>query len=118
MLLELRDTHFSVTFIKLDVEGHELPALRGAEQTIRRDRPVLLVELEARIQPVAPVLDLLGGWGYRPYVLPDRSWRPLEGFDLAAHQSAAVARVSQSFVRRVVSPHPRYVNLVLFRPGG
>ncbi len=104
-----------VTFIKLDVEGHEVPALRGAEQTVRRDRPVLLVELEARIQPIAPVVDLLDGWGYEPYVLPGRTWRPLAGFDLASHQDTAIARVSQSFVRRVVWPHPRYVNLVLFR---
>jgi FkbM family methyltransferase len=104
-----------VTFIKLDVEGHEVPALRGAEQTIRRDHPALLVELEARIQPIAPVLDTLGGWGYEPAVLLDGAWRPLAGFDLATHQSTAIARVSQSFVRRVVWPRPRYVNLVLFR---
>ena len=59
-----------VRFVKVDVEGHELPALRGAEQTVRRDRPLLLVEVEERIQPIEPVLALLGGWGYRPYVMP------------------------------------------------
>jgi FkbM family methyltransferase len=105
-----------VTFIKLDVEGHEIPALRGAERTIQRDMPVLLVELEARIQPTAPVLELLAGWGYRPSVLVRGSWRPLAGFDLEEHQRAAIGRVSQSFVRRVLWPRPRYVNLVLFRP--
>lgn len=105
-----------VTFIKFDVEGHELPALQGAQRTIRRDRPALLVELEARIQPVAPVLDLLAGWGYEPSVLIDGSWRPLAGFDLESHQRNAIGRVSQSFVRKVVWPRPRYVNLVLLRP--
>ena len=110
--LALRD----VRFIKLDVEGHELPALRGAGRTVRRDRPLLLVELEERIQPVRPVLDLLAGWGYRPYVMPDDRWLPLSGFDLAGHQRAALARVGQSFARRVVRPEPRYVNMVLFRP--
>ncbi len=107
-----------VTFIKLDVEGHEVPALRGAEQTIRRDHPALLIELEARIQPIEPVLSLLDEWGYSPNVLLGSRWRPLAGFDLKAHQAAAIGRVSQSFVRRVVSPRPRYVNLVLFRHGG
>jgi FkbM family methyltransferase len=105
-----------VRFMKIDVEGHELPTLRGAEQTIRRDHPTLLVEIEERIQPAAPIIDLLGGWGYRAYVLPGREWVPLEHFDLVAHQRAAITRVSQSFVRRLVWPHPRYVNLVLFRP--
>jgi hypothetical protein len=110
--LELSD----VRFVKLDVEGHELPALRGAEQTVRRDRPLLMIELEERIQPVQPVLDLLAGWGYRPYVMPDDRWLPLEGFDLIGHQAGALGRVSQSFVRRLVRPKPRYVNMVLFRP--
>ncbi|MFI1195765.1 FkbM family methyltransferase [Micromonospora sp. NPDC020750] len=104
-----------VRFVKLDVEGHELPALRGAERTIRRDGPLLLIELEERIQPIDPVLALLDGWGYRPHVMPDDRWVPLAGFDLVAHQRAAVGRVAQSFARRVVDPRPRYVNMVLFR---
>lgn len=105
-------------FVKLDVEGHELPALHGAERTIRRDGPLLLVELEERIQPIAPVLDLLAGWGYRPYVMPADRWVPLAEFDLVAHQRAALGRVAQSFARRVVHPRPRYVNMVLFRREG
>jgi FkbM family methyltransferase len=31
--------------IKLDVEGHELAALRGAEQTIETQRPIILIEV-------------------------------------------------------------------------
>lgn len=37
--------HQNVGFIKIDVEGHELEVLEGAEQLIRRDHPVLLVEI-------------------------------------------------------------------------
>ncbi|MFG3301000.1 FkbM family methyltransferase [Micromonospora chersina] len=105
-----------VRFVKLDIEGHELPALRGAAETIRRDRPALLIEVEERIQPVEPLLELLAGWGYRGYVLPGRSWVPLAEFNLAQHQHEAIARVGQSFARRVLWPRPRYVNSVLFRP--
>jgi FkbM family methyltransferase len=34
-----------VSFIKIDVEGHELEALRGADGLLRRSRPALLVEI-------------------------------------------------------------------------
>lgn len=33
-----------VDFLQLDVEGQELAALKGAEQTIARDRPVVVLE--------------------------------------------------------------------------
>lgn len=33
-----------VDFLKIDVEGYELAVVRGAEQTIRRCRPVIVVE--------------------------------------------------------------------------
>ncbi len=56
-----------VDLIKIDVEGCELEVLRGGEQVIRRDRPVLIIEdnPEARAQ--------LRGWleamGYRAYAI-------------------------------------------------
>ena len=34
-----------VTFIKLDIEGSEMEALRGAEKIIRRDKPRLAVSI-------------------------------------------------------------------------
>ena len=34
--------------IKIDVEGHELAVLDGAKETIARERPLLLVEIEQR----------------------------------------------------------------------
>lgn len=42
-----------VGFIKIDVEGHEEAVLRGAEATIARNRPVLMIEIEERHNPGA-----------------------------------------------------------------
>lgn len=112
--LGLRD----VRFIKMDVEGHEFAALRGAADTIARDRPLIMLELEERLQDVARVVSLLASWHYSGYVQPDRAWIPLAGFDLVVHQRAAIRRVSQSFARRLMWSRPRYVNMVLFRPDG
>jgi len=112
--LGLRD----VRFIKMDVEGHESAALRGAAETIARDRPLILLELEERLQDVERVVGLLASWGYSGQVRPGRAWIPLADFDLVGHQRAAIRRVSQSFVRRLLWSRPRYVNMVLFRPDG
>lgn len=40
-----------VTFIKIDVEGHEEAVLAGAGNTLERSKPVLLIEIEERHNP-------------------------------------------------------------------
>ncbi|MFE0100013.1 FkbM family methyltransferase [Streptomyces sp. NPDC059009] len=114
--LGLRD----VDFIKIDVDGNELPVLHGAEGILSRDRPALFVELESRIQPIAPIVEhLTGHHGYEGWVLPHDTWLPLTAFDLEAHQSDTSHVVTQGLLRRVLTPrHPRYVNSVLFLPHG
>jgi hypothetical protein len=51
-----------VAFVKIDVEGHELEVLRGAEQTLRRNRATILVEVKPPNR--AAVADFLAGLGY------------------------------------------------------
>jgi FkbM family methyltransferase len=56
--------------MKVDVEGAELMVLRGAEQTLRRFRPVLLVELidknlESMKTSRVEVIEFLSALGYR-----------------------------------------------------
>ncbi|HEU5475407.1 MAG TPA: FkbM family methyltransferase [Actinophytocola sp.] len=103
-----------VTMIKLDVEGAELAALRGAADTLRRCRPVLLIELEYRHGPVDEVLAFLGEFGYSGEILLGRTWRPLAGFDLAGHQRAVAPRF-RGYLHTVLLGGPRYVNNILFR---
>ncbi|MGW7003574.1 FkbM family methyltransferase [Streptomyces sp. NPDC054933] len=105
-----------IRFVKIDVEGHEGAVLRGARETLRRDRPNLFIETEARLQPVERITGLLRGWGYRGWVLPGRDWVPLDGFDLSAHQRACAHVVERGLLRRSLRPSPRYVNSVLFTP--
>lgn len=47
-----------ITLIKVDVEGHEISALKGMEKLLRRDKPVLIVE--GYIDEVAAYLSTLG----------------------------------------------------------
>ena len=55
-----------VGFIKVDVEGHELAVLEGAIETIRANRPVLIIESERAHHPGAPenVFALMRQEGY------------------------------------------------------
>ncbi len=58
-----------ITMIKLDMEGPELQSLQGGEQTIKRDRPVLFVEISPVGNEHFPpqydeILELLTSWGY------------------------------------------------------
>jgi FkbM family methyltransferase len=58
-----------VDVVKMDIEGGELSALRGAGAFFRAERPVLLCEIEdARIAPWGyngrEIIDLVAGWGY------------------------------------------------------
>ena len=49
-----------VHFIKLDVQRMELPALHGAKELLRRDKPVLMIET-----PDEPIVSFLAGLGTR-----------------------------------------------------
>lgn len=56
-------------FIKIDAEGTELEVLLGAEQTIRKHRPILYIEmhgasLESKLARQQEVHSLLRSWGY------------------------------------------------------
>ena len=59
-----------VDFIKMDIEGAELPALRGAETVLRRFRPKLAISVYHRLSDMVDIpryLDQLG-LGYRFYL--------------------------------------------------
>jgi FkbM family methyltransferase len=85
--LQLND----VGLIKIDVEGHELAVLRGAVDTLARNRPAIVVEAEERHHPdaVAEITTLLTGLGYKGYFELDDVRRPIEDFDPAQHQNPA-----------------------------
>lgn len=54
-----RDNRLTVDFIKMDIEGAELSALRGAEQTLRRDPPRLELSAYHRLDDLALIPDYL-----------------------------------------------------------
>lgn len=76
-----------IGFIKIDVEGHERAVLTGAAETIARDRPTLLVEIEEAHtgEPLAQSLDWICGLGYDAFFAADRGLQPIAALDAARH---------------------------------
>lgn len=57
-----------IDLMKIDVEGYELEVVRGAEQSIKRNKPTMVVEQKAGNAEVfgfrtGEVIDLLQSWG-------------------------------------------------------
>jgi FkbM family methyltransferase len=76
--------HDRIDVIKLDIEGAEFAALRGAEETVARCRPALLFELsddalQRQGASAAALLDFLRSYDYRLY-----TFDPATGLPLAA----------------------------------
>lgn len=105
-----------VGFIKIDVEGHEGHVLDGAVNTLRRSRPVLLIETENRHHAgaVEAIRDRLAGLGYTGLFLQDGVMRSMSVFDAATHQSADAV---EELVRTGETLRPYYNNFI-FLPGG
>jgi FkbM family methyltransferase len=99
-----------VRFIKIDVEGHELSVLRGGEALLRRDHPVLLVEIEQRhLGPghtIGEIITYLGDRGYDSFFSMDDTWVEFGRFRPEAHQDPDQAGERS------------YVNMFLFLPRG
>jgi len=72
------------TLVKLDVEGSELLALRGASQLIERARPDFILELEPEHlerqgSSIAEIQELFDTAGYDGYTIADGRLDPLHG---------------------------------------
>jgi FkbM family methyltransferase len=98
-----------VSFIKIDVEGHELAVLQGAAETLRRHRPNLLIEIEQRHSnlPIQQTFDWITSAGYRGEFLDTNgNPAPLSIFDVQKHQTSRLSEL----------PGPAYVSNFIFYP--
>jgi FkbM family methyltransferase len=78
------------SFIKCDVEGHELSVFRGGEGLLRAHHPALFFECERRhlrTHGVGDVFAYLAGLGYTGHFFRAGELRPVEAFDPARDQA-------------------------------
>jgi FkbM family methyltransferase len=56
------------TIMKIDVEGHEPEVIAGLEATIKRHKPVIVMEILARaLDKISPIAEQLNACGYRVF---------------------------------------------------
>jgi FkbM family methyltransferase len=76
---DLRD----VTFIKIDVEGFEFEVLEGARDTLARERPVLLIEIDAsqNKRPLEDAIRAVCDYGYTAHFVRGGAEAPFAEYD-------------------------------------
>jgi FkbM family methyltransferase len=97
-----------VDLIKIDVEGHELKVLQGALATIKKCKPVMIVEVEQRHIdfPIQEVFNFMIDAGYDGMFLQDSVWQSIDLFSNDVHQAPYLNNVYDS----------RYINNFVFYP--
>ena len=72
---KLDDFNFTnkISFIKIDVEGHEIEVIKGSEKTIKKNKPTLLVEIEEQYtqKKVSETLKYINSLGYNSFYFKD-----------------------------------------------
>ena len=115
---KLDDYHFQdVSFIKIDVEGYESKVIKGAKETILREKPVLLVEIEQRHlgnQPMESVFTEITELGYKGSFLHRGKFISLSEFSWDKYQKQFLELDDEMILKSQVQQE--YVNNFIFRP--
>lgn len=114
----LDEYHFQdVSLIKIDVEGYEDKVLSGAEKTIRKYKPVLLIEIEQRHignKPILSVFQQILELGYSGYFFLDDERFPLSEFSYEIHQKPFL--IKPELFDLAPNYQQGYVNNFIFEP--
>jgi FkbM family methyltransferase len=73
-----------VGIMKISVEGHEQAVLEGAVETLRRDRPRLVIRIDERLSPggIGRASNYLSALGYTGHFVHNNVLKPLERFSI------------------------------------
>lgn len=100
-----------ISFVKVDVEGHEIDVLTGGKRLIAEEKPVVMVEAEERhkANAVKNVQEFFENLGYQGFYAIDNTVMPLDSFDDALQNPEELSRP-------VSFREMRYINNFIFLP--
>jgi hypothetical protein len=95
-----------VSFIKIDVEGHESKVLEGGCKTLLREKPLLLIEIEQRHlddQSIEMVFKQILEFGYEGNFLYKDKLFPLSDFSYKKNQELFLNNVySEDYIKNFI----------------
>jgi FkbM family methyltransferase len=97
------------SFLKIDVEGHELEVLEGGNELLSKHKPALLIEVEERHigrEKMEAIFGMLSHFRYKGFFFYKGVQQPLANFDSSIHQSLADLKRSRNL----------YCNNFVFEP--
>lgn len=76
--LKLDKFNYNPLFIKVDIEGHEFECIKGSIKTIKRSKPILMVEYDKKI--CDKIFMLLKKYNYRKFIF-NKITKKIDNFD-------------------------------------
>ncbi|MCW8907564.1 MAG: FkbM family methyltransferase [Sedimenticola sp.] len=107
----IQETGVVPRLIKVDVEGHELSVFKGALDTLKRIRPIIVFECEERHlskTSIQDVFDFFKPLNYSGYFYFEGKKYPVEEYDVDKYQT--------SLVRSGKKLDTSYINNFIFEP--
>lgn len=105
----------NIGLIKIDVEGHEVQVIESACQTIERERPILLVEIEQRHHkyPITDIFDKIVSYDYRGYIFSMELMQLLElkDFAVSKYQQISCLKTEKYLNNFLFIPNESYLTL-------
>lgn len=93
-----------VDLIKIDVEGHEESVIIGAQETIKKNMPLLLIEIEQRHinKDISEIHNILLNMNYDGFFLKNGEIISITDFDYNIHQKAIKNEMSKNYINNFI----------------
>ncbi|WP_320029607.1 FkbM family methyltransferase [Haliscomenobacter sp.] len=97
----------NIDFIKIDIEGHEFSAIKGATATLQQKRPVCMIEIEQRHHANIQIQEIIASVEKYEYHCcffdgKNKKFMAFSAFDVAIHQNPSNFNDKSGYVNNFI----------------